>query len=146
MFSKYRKGVFFVVYYLDKGNSPVYLIQKRKLHWNGWEFPKAGVNKFESRIHAVKRELFEETGLKPLKIVNHKVKGKYLYPRELEERKGIIGQTFTLFSVEVKKGKIILDKNEHYSAKWETFNKALKIITHPNQKKCLRIVNSFLTN
>ncbi|MBT4376395.1 NUDIX domain-containing protein [archaeon] len=142
---KYRKGIFFVTYYLTKSNKPVYLLQKRKLHWKGWEFPKAGVNKLESKKHALRRELKEETGLAPIKIINHKIKGKYKYPKELDDRKGIGGQTYILFSVQVKKGKLKLDKKEHYSAKWLTFDKALKIITHPNQKKCLRIVNKFLT-
>lgn len=142
---KYRKGIFFVTYYLTKSNEPVYLLEKRKLHWKGWEFPKAGKRKFETNKHALKRELKEETGLKPIKIINHKVKGKYKYPKELKDRKGIGGQTYTLFSVQVKKKKVKIDKHEHDGYDWLVFDKAIKKITHSDQKKCLRIVNKFLT-
>jgi len=145
MKQKYRRGIFFVVYYLDKKGKPIYLLQKRKLHWRGWEFPKAGVNKFESKRQALKRELKEETGLKALKIVNHKEKGKYRYSKKLKDRKNLIGQTYTLFSVQVKKEKVKLDKIEHSDYAWLDFNRTLKKITHPNQRKCLRIVHKFLT-
>jgi 8-oxo-dGTP pyrophosphatase MutT (NUDIX family) len=145
-FSRYRQGIFIVTYALGKNNSPIYLIQKRKLHWKGWEFPKGGKNFLESNLHAVKRELKEETGLKPLKIINHKEKGKYNYSKELTDRKGIKGQTYTLFSVQVKQDKINLDKHEHEKAEWLDFAKAIKKLTYPNQKKCLRIVDKFLTN
>ena len=141
---KYRKGVFFVVYYLDKQNNPTYLLQKRKLHWKGWEFPKGGVERFESKKKTIKRELKEETGLPLVKLTKFKEKGKYPYPKEFKDRKGITGQTYTLYSVEVKKGKLKLDKKEHYSAKWLKFDNALKTLTHANQRKCLRIVNNSL--
>jgi len=141
--NKYRKGVFFVVYNISK-SKPIYLIQKRKLHWKGWEFPKGGVNFLESYKKAIKRELKEETGLSPIKITKFKEKGKYQYSKELRDRKDYVGQTYILYAVEVKKGKLQLDKREHYSAKWLEFNKALKTLTHSNQRKCLRIVNNFL--
>jgi len=140
---KYRKGVFFATYYLSK-EKPFYLIQKRKLHWKGWEFPKAGVKILESYKHAIKRELKEETGLTPLKITKFKEKGKYKYSRKLKDRKDFIGQTYILYAVETKKGKLKIDKREHYSEKWLDFNKAIKIISHRNQRKCLRIVNNSL--
>jgi 8-oxo-dGTP pyrophosphatase MutT (NUDIX family) len=142
--NKYRKAVFFVTYYLNKDNKPFYLIQKRKLHWKGWEFPKAGVNFLESYKHAIKRELKEEAGLTPIKITKFKEKGKYKYPEKLKDRKGILGQTYKLYAVETKKGKLKVDKKEHYSEKWMDFNKAIKIITHSSQRKCLRIVNNWL--
>ena len=141
--SRLRKAVFIVVYYLEK-NKPNYLILERKLHWKGWEFPKGGINFLEFKKHAVKRELFEETGSKPIKIKNHYFKGKYNYKEELKDRKGISGQTFLLFSVQVKKQKVKLDKKEHKSYLWLDFNKTLKKLTHKNQRQCLRIVNNWL--
>jgi len=80
LFNKsFRKSVFIVTYYLEKNNSPMYLIQKRKKHWKGYEFPKGGIESFETKLKAVKRELNEETGLKPIKIKNHHRKGRWLY-------------------------------------------------------------------
>ncbi|MFW6233463.1 MAG: NUDIX domain-containing protein, partial [Nanoarchaeota archaeon] len=65
MKKNYRKGIFIVVYTIYN-NEIFYLLLKRKLHWKGWEFPKAGVKEKESLIECAKRELKEETGLKPI--------------------------------------------------------------------------------
>jgi len=143
---RYRKGLFIVVYFLEK-NIPKYLILKRKLHWEGYEFPKGGIEFLELKKHAVKRELYEETGLIPIKIKNHKLKGKYSYSKELSDRKGIYGQTFTLFSAQINKtNKIKIDKREHLGFEWMNFKKAVKKLTYPNQRKSLRIVNSSIKN
>jgi len=146
---KYRKAVFVVTY--SKTNKGIeYLILKRKLHWKGWEFPKGGLTNLKEKIlekSAVKREVIEETGLTPLKIKKFNVSGKYKYKKLLKDRPGITGQSYKLYSAEVKKKKITLSKNptpEHSNAKWVDFNTALKKLTWSNQKKCLKIVNSYL--
>ena len=109
--TKFRKGIFMVAYTLESGK-PEYIIQQRKLHWKGWEFPKAGIDKGESQNETAKREIKEETGLEIIKVTSHKYKGKFLYAKELPDRPGMIGQTYFLYSVEVKKGKIEIDKRE----------------------------------
>lgn len=144
MKGKYRKAVFVVVY----ANTPrgiEYLILKRKLHWKGWEFPKGGIERFEKGKFSIKRELKEETGLSPLRIKGFSEKGKYNYDKEYSDRPGFIGQDYKLYATEVKYSKKIkLDKLEHSGFKWLDFEKAVKILTWPNQKKCLRIVNERL--
>lgn len=140
---KYRKAVFIVVYSVLKGK-PKYLLLKRKLHWTGWEFPKGGVEKFELKKMAVKREVFEETGLVPIKIKKHNFSGKYKYPKILEDRPGVVGQTFFLYSVEVEKGKVKIDKKEHSSHKWLSYIEAKKRLTYDNQKEALKIVDNWL--
>lgn len=140
---RYRKGIFIVVYSILKGK-PKYLILKRKLHWKGWEFPKGGKSFFESEKRTVKREIKEETGLKILRVKKFDKKGKYRYEKEFKDRKGIIGQTYKLYAVEVKKEKVRLDKKEHSDYKWVDFNGAIKKLTWKNQKDCLKIVNKHL--
>ena len=140
---KYRKGVFIIVYFKSKQNIE-YLILNRKLHWKGWEFPKGKIERFETKKIAVKRELKEETGLSPIKIKSFKEKGKYKYKKILADRPEYIGQTYSLFAVEVKKGKIKIDKREHLDYKWVDFKNALEKLTFSNQQKCLRIVNLWL--
>jgi 8-oxo-dGTP pyrophosphatase MutT (NUDIX family) len=140
---KIRKGVFMVAYSLESGK-PEYIIQHRKLHWKGWEFPKAGLEKNESKKEAVRREIEEETGLEILKITSHKYQGKFMYPKELPDRPGISGQTYYLYSVELKKGKIKVDKKEHSSSRWVDYEKAMRMLTHQNQKDSLKIVNDWL--
>jgi len=135
---KYRQGVFIVVYRNEKGKRK-YLVLHRKLHWIGWEFPKGGL-KHESILHAVKRELKEETGCEPARIIRYRVRGRYEYDKKLADRRGILGQTYDLFSAEVSCERIRIDKKEHSGYKWLSFKQALKLLTWPNQKKCLRIV------
>ena len=138
---RYRKSVFMVVY---AGKKPEYLLLNRILHWNGWEFPKGGINGKENIEKAVIRELKEETGLKARKILDLKVRGKFDYGRELSDRPGIKGQTFKLYAVEVKKGKVKIDKREHTGCKWLTYKKAHNLLTFCVQKRCLKFVNWFL--
>lgn len=140
---KYRKGVFIVIY--RKVNDEIkYLILKRKLHWKGWEFPKGGCKKAETGKKCVAREVKEETGQKPMKIQKQNKSGKYKYSRKLSDREGAIGQTYALYSVEIKSKKIRFDKTEHSGYKWVSFNQANKMLKWPNQKACLRIVDKSL--
>ena len=140
---KYRKSVFIVTYAKSKSKI-FYLILKRKLHWKGWEFPKGGIKSFETKKRAIKREIKEETGLDSHKISKFKVYGKYKYPKKLKDRPGFIGQSFSLYSAEVKKKIVKVDGNEHSNYKWASFEKAMKSLKWPNQRKCLNVVNDYL--
>ncbi len=142
---KYRKAVFVVIYSRNKGEIE-YLILRRKLHWRGWEFPKGGLEKDETKRDAVKREVREESGLKLLRIKRFDFSGRYLYKKEFADRLGIRGQTFSLYAAEVKKGKVRIDKREHSGYKWMRFREAVKKVRFNNQKKSLRIVNKRLKN
>jgi len=143
MKKRFRKGVFIVTYRKEK-DKITYLLLKRKLHWIGWEFPKGGVEKFELRKRAVKRELKEETGQSSNNIKNFKIKGKYKYHKPLRDRPGFIGQSYKLYSAEIKNKKVIFDKREHSTYRWIPYKKALKQLTWQNQRKCLKIVNDYL--
>jgi len=117
---KYRRAVFIVAYSKTKKNIK-YLILKRKLHWKGWEFPKGGRNFLETRRKTVKREVKEETGLTPIKIKRFNVSGKFKYNKKFPDRKGFIGQSYSLYAVEIPRKKIKLDKLEHSDYKWVDF-------------------------
>ena len=140
---KYRKADYIVPYTTDKDRI-YYLLLKRKLHWKGWEFPKGGIGKKEKEINSVKRELFEETGKRALKIKNFNISGKYKYHKLLKDRPEVIGQKYKLFSAQIKKERIKLDKIEHSNYKWLNFYEALKKLHWSNQKTCLKIVNEKL--
>ena len=138
---KYRPSIFLVVFSKNK-----YLLLKRKLHWQGWEFPKGGIEKNENIIGAVRREVKEETGLKVKKIIDMKIKGRFDYGRELPDRPGFLGQKWKLYAVEVFPGKVKLDRIEHDNFKWLNFNSAYKLLTWESQKKCLRVVEKNLSS
>ena len=140
---KYRKGVFVVLYSKDKDHIE-YLLFKRHKHWKGWEFAKGGCEAKETYRKCILREVREETGLKAKKIEWYCKKGKYKWKKGLKDRPGFIGQTYILSSCEIPKKKIKIDKKEHSSYKWVDYKTALKMLTYPNQKACLRIVNSRL--
>jgi 8-oxo-dGTP pyrophosphatase MutT (NUDIX family) len=141
---EFRKAVFGVAYTKDNNGKIEYLLLKRKNHWIGWEFPKGKIERFETKRMAVKREVGEETGLKIIKIKRFKEKGYYLYKKKLKDRPDKIGQTYHLFSVQVKKGKVSIDKKEHSWHKWALFKEAYKKLTWPNQKRCLKFVDEWL--
>src|SRR3989344_1145865 len=135
---RYRKSVFIVVY--AKTNVEVrYLLLKRRLHWRCWEFPKGGIEKNEIEKNAAKREVFEETGLKPLSLKRFNFSGSYRYKKNLSDRFGFDGQEFYLYSAEVKREKVKIDRREHKSFKWVDFPVAFKMLRWPNQKKSLKI-------
>jgi len=143
---KYRKAVFVVVYGKEN-NKILYLVLKRKLHWIGWEFPKGGIEKGEDIFKTAKREVFEESGHKTLQIKKFAVKGKYNYDKKtLKDRKKFIGQTYTLFAAEVKGKRTKIDRQEHSTFRWLPIEKAIKILTWNDQKKCLKVVDKFLKN
>src|SRR3990167_9585236 len=142
MEGKYRKSVFVVVY-RKTPDGIKYLLLKRKLHWSGWEFPKGGINQEENLSEAVKRELKEETGQFSLNIQKHNFSGKYKYDKKVLGRQ-FIGQTFSLYSAELKDDKIQVDKREHLDYLWLSYSEAHKRLTYQNQKKSLEIVNGWL--
>ena len=140
---KFRRAVFAVTYAkTDKGI--MYLLLKRKFHWRGWEFIKGGIDRGESKNSAVKREVFEETGNRPVKVTRFGFFGRYRYKRTLPDRKGLQGQSYSLYGAEIKFGNVKIDVKEHSGYEWLPFNEAVKRLTFKNQKKCLRIVDDWL--
>lgn len=141
---KFRKGVFIVGYTLNKYGIPRYLILKRKLHWKGFEFPKGGKNLLETNYMAALREVKEETGLNVSKLKNHHIYGRYFYKKKFLDRKGIVGQSYVLFSAQLKEGRIKLDEREHSGYEWIYFNSAIKKLSHENQRESLRMVDKWI--
>ena len=143
MYRKYRKGAFCVAYSLKPLR---YLLLHRKLHWKGWEFPKGGKLAIEKIENTARRELREETGLDAVRIRRFPVKGSFIYDKKTQAEWKAKGFSYVLFSAEIKKGKVKLSKREHDGYKWCTYSQALKLLSWPERKKCIKIVNRAITS
>ncbi|MDO8625826.1 MAG: NUDIX domain-containing protein [Candidatus Diapherotrites archaeon] len=67
-----RFGVLAILFRFDASAfSPLFLVMHRKLNWSGWELLKGGIEPNESEETALKREIFEESGLQKVEIVKH---------------------------------------------------------------------------
>ena len=74
-----RSGVGIII--LNNKNQ-VFVGKRKDNPANNWQMPQGGVDKGESFIDAMKRELFEETGIKKIKILKELEK---IYQYELPE-------------------------------------------------------------
>lgn len=144
-YKKYKKGVFCVVYTLNKKKRPSYLILHRIWHWTGWEFTKGRKQSHENYVENARREVREENGLICLKLTKFKTKGKFSYDKKTRQERKAKGFEWRLFACEVKKGRVKFSKIEHDAYKWCTYSKALKYLTRSDQRKCLKIVHNSIT-
>ena len=74
-----RSGVGIIIL---NNNNQVFVGKRKDNPTNNWQMPQGGVDKGESFIDAMKRELFEETGIKKIKILKELEK---IYQYELPE-------------------------------------------------------------
>ncbi len=70
----YREGVGMMVF----NDKKKIFVGKRIDNQEAWQMPQGGVNENESRETAAKRELFEETGIQSIRIIQKSNK-KYIY-------------------------------------------------------------------
>lgn len=143
---KTRRGIFVLV--VDKKSN--LLVLHRVHYWKGWEVPKGGIDGKYSERKCLEEELWEELGLKKS---DYKVIGKtnvfqeYSYPQHYRKKWGVDRAKFRGWAVKVKKRKISFKHNpvkEHDQYKWLAIAKALKLLSHLNQRKAVKaVVNQF---
>lgn len=127
------KKVGAVIYDKKKGEL-YFLILHRVLRWRGWELHKGTVEGNESFKQTLKREIFEETGLKNFKIIKPLHVSFYF-----NRRKNRVVEVF-LVKASMKQ-KITFSKNpkkEHDGYLWADKETALKKLTWPNARKVIR--------
>jgi len=105
-----------------------------------WDFPKGHIEKGEKIEETVKREVFEETGLKDIKILpGFKETIKYFF----KFRGKNILKFVTFFLAEAKE-KDVKISFEHIGYEWLTFEEAMERLNFKNTKKILEKANDFL--
>jgi len=105
-----------------------------------WDLPKGHVEKGEKELETAKREVFEETGLNDLEIIDgFKEWIKYSFREEGK----FITKVVTFFLALTKREKIKISY-EHVGYVWLPYDKALATLTFDNAKGILKKAAEFL--
>ncbi|HPM86128.1 MAG: NUDIX domain-containing protein [archaeon] len=119
-----------------------FLLLHRVLNWSGWEFAKGGIEKGEGIESAIKRELFEETGIPKFELVSkideyhflNKLTNVMVHVQNYLVRVSS-NNKITFENQPVVDGKIVY---EHDDYKWCFPKEAVKLITHDNSRRSLK--------
>jgi bis(5'-nucleosidyl)-tetraphosphatase len=125
------------VVYREDGERRMYLLLQNA---GRWDFPKGGMEKGESELQTVVREVKEETGLQAIKIVpGFRKVIAYFYRRD---GKNIHKQVaYMLASTNEEKVKISF---EHQGFGWFSYVEALERASYENSKLTLTEAEKFL--
>ena len=113
------------------------LINKRanhEVHIGEWEIMYGRIDQFEDLSDALKREIFEETGITKINI-KKLLRIWHIYRGEKSENSEVYGFTF-ICETEQKNVKI---SSEHSEYKWATVEEALSLIKVPGIRKDVEI-------
>ena len=146
---RYRRGVGMMII---NNKKEIFLGQRFDKDKSAWQMPQGGIDRGENEIVALKREMFEETGIKKdYKIIFKS--NKYFYyklPQYLQKKlwKGrFVGQKQKWFLLEYfgddQNINIKTKKPEFKKWSWSTKEKMLKLIVPFKRKLYKEIVSEF---
>ena len=126
--------------YIPTNEGFLFLLLKRaktKMYEHIWQGVAGKIEKGEKSWETAKRELKEETGLKPNKIfiVDHVSK----FYEQIDDRINLV----PVFGIEVNTQEVVLS-DEHSEYKWVTINEALDLLVWTGQKQAIKIVNNMI--
>ncbi|MDD5651868.1 MAG: NUDIX domain-containing protein [Candidatus Moranbacteria bacterium] len=132
-----------VIYRRENGKILFLLLHYVSGHW---DFVKGHKEKDETDLETLKRETFEETGIKDLKTVKDFKKCSYYFykakgmekNKRIESGSGVnIFKKVTYYLSETGEKTVRISK-EHQGYTWIEYEKALKRITHKRPKRILK--------
>ncbi|CUS79089.1 NUDIX domain-containing protein [Candidatus Kryptonium thompsonii] len=128
------------VIYRVEGGDFKFLILKYGL--GHWDFPKGNVEKGESELETVKREVLEETGIDKIEIIDgFKERVGYYY----RMKGNLIYKTVNYYLARTDQKEVKLSY-EHEDYAWVTVDEALKYIKHKNSIDVLNKAYQYLKN
>jgi len=105
-----------------------------------WDLAKGHIEEKETEEDTLKREVFEETGLKDISIIDGFKKSiRYFFQKDGKT----ISKTVVFYLVKAKHREIKISP-EHLDYVWLPIKDAIQTITHQDAKKILRAGNQFL--
>ena len=136
--SSTRRSAGFILFHDDEGSRRYLLLQ----HTNGahWSFPKGTIEDGETFKDTALRELFEETGISQVEIIDGF--------REIEQYSFVsngepVDKEVIYFLARTKQKSVKLSW-EHLQYRWFPFPKALEQLTFDTLKNLLRKAEAFL--
>lgn len=117
-----------------------YLLLKHGMNY--WNFPKGKIESGESDLDAAKRELYEETGLDKIEIIDG-FEEKFGYTFLVKE--GLIKKVVKMFLAKYLYGSINLSQ-EHEEYQWYVFEDAVVILKFNNIRKSLKVADKYLSD
>ncbi len=131
-----------VVFRREKGKIYYLLLHYEAGHW---DFPKGHIEKGESEIETMRREVEEETGIKDLEIIDgFKEYIKYFFKNNYSRQKDEWVFKIVVYYLGETKTKEVNLSFEHIGYKWLSYKEAIKQITYKNAKEVLKKAESFL--
>ena len=128
---RYRKGVKIFIF---NQNKELLLVSSAKKP-DFWKVPSGGIKDGEASYETVLREIKEEFNVEAKIKFKSKYKNKFLWPKELVEKIGFIGQEQEVFFAEISNPeKIKIDPNEIADYKWVKSDKINEFLKLQNQR------------
>ncbi|MFN3134887.1 MAG: bis(5'-nucleosyl)-tetraphosphatase [Candidatus Kryptonium sp.] len=126
-----------VIYRIEDGDFKFLILKYGLGHW---DFPKGNVEKGESELETVKREVLEETGIDQIEIIDgFKERVGYYY----RMKGNLIYKTVNYYLARTEQKEVKLSY-EHEDYAWVTVYEALKYIKHKNSINVLNKAYEFL--
>jgi bis(5'-nucleosidyl)-tetraphosphatase len=122
----------------QKDGRLVLLVQKkdRRATTIHWRLLKGGVNEGETEVEALRREIFEETGLKNIKIMDQVHKYEFVF--------NDIRHTVSSFLVKAdSKEPVRLQESELAGYAWTQLENANRLLYWRNEKEAVRKLGQF---
>ena len=146
---RYRRGVGMMII---NSNKEIFIGQRFDKNRSAWQMPQGGIDRGESTLKALKREMFEETGIeKNYEVILESKKWfSYKLPKYLQKKlwKGkFIGQKQKWYLIEYfgnDKGVNINSKNPEFKKwSWVSKNKIFELIVPFKKELYKKIINEF---